>query len=205
MTVIQVGSVSAAAAIDVLCEAFHDYPVVRFVIGSGDDYARRVRWLMGVSVAARALRRDPVLGVTTPAAGAVAAALVTLPGSGSPAAGASRDRFWQAIGDGARDRWETYQAAVARFAIREPHHRLDLLGVKRSHRGVGLARVLVEAVEALAYNDPSSAGVSLMTESASNVPLYQHFGYELRGYARIADNLETWAFFKPVNRTSPVV
>ena len=44
---------------------------------------------------------------------------------------------------------------------------------------------------------PQSRGISLTTESAANVPFYQHLGYQMVGYGRIGPGLETWAFFRP--------
>jgi hypothetical protein len=61
----------------------------------------------------------------------------------------------------------------------------------------GHARALLEAVHALAAADPQSAGVSLSTELAKNVALYQHFGYAVVGHARVSPEMETWSLFRP--------
>ena len=39
-------------------------------------------------------------------------------------------------------------------------------------------------------------GVTLTTEDPSNVPLYEHFGYQVVGHARVAPGLESWGFFR---------
>ena len=44
---------------------------------------------------------------------------------------------------------------------------------------------------------PESRGISLTTESAANVPFYEHLGYRIVGYGRIGTGLETWGFFRP--------
>jgi hypothetical protein len=39
--------------------------------------------------------------------------------------------------------------------------------------------------------------VTLSTEDPANVPLYQHFGYQVTGHTRVAPALEAWVFFRP--------
>jgi hypothetical protein len=49
-------------AVDVLSEAFFDYPVMRYVIGDvGEDYSRRLRHLVSFFTEARFTRKDLVL------------------------------------------------------------------------------------------------------------------------------------------------
>jgi hypothetical protein len=66
-------------AVTVLCDAFQDYPVMRYVLGSADDYDHRLRTLIGFFVSARVLREEPVLGIYDGDGTLAAAALVTLP------------------------------------------------------------------------------------------------------------------------------
>jgi hypothetical protein len=51
-------------------------------------------------------------------------------------------------------------------------------------------------VHRLAGDDPTSSGVSLTTERAENVPLYEHFGYRVVGHTRVSAELETWGLFR---------
>lgn len=67
-------------AVDVLCNAFHDYPVMRYVIGPvGGDYDRRLRTPVNFFVMARVWRDDPILGVSN-GSELIAVATLTLPG-----------------------------------------------------------------------------------------------------------------------------
>ena len=186
----------------VLCEAFRDYPVMRYILGPAPDYDRRLRKLVDFFVLARALRQEPILGVRDPSGVLVAAALVTLPGDrpSPPELVRRREELWTELGAAARRRYVTYGAAAASFPLTEPHHHLNMIGVRRDHMGRGLARVLIEAVHELARVDPGSSGVSLDTESETNVSLYQHLGYALLGHARVDEGLTTWALFKPKNQ-----
>ena len=72
-----------------------------------------------------------------------------------------------------------------------------MIAVRRSHSGRGFARQLLGGVHDLAQRDPDSSGVTLSTEDPKNLPLYHKFGYRLLGHTRVADELETWAFFRP--------
>jgi GNAT superfamily N-acetyltransferase len=71
-----------------------------------------------------------------------------------------------------------------------------MIGVRGTHQGRGLARRLLEAVHALAAGDAGSRGVSLTTELAKNVPLYEHFGYAVIGHVWVNEGLETWSMYR---------
>ncbi len=62
---------------------------------------------------------------------------------------------------------------------------------------MGLGRVLVEATQALAVRSAVSTGVCLHTETAKNVPLYEHLGFEVIDEAALGD-LRTWCMMWPV-------
>ena len=71
-----------------------------------------------------------------------------------------------------------------------------MIGVRRAQQRLGLGRELLGAVHRLADDDPQSTGVSLTTERAENVPLYEHFGYKVIGHARVSAGFETWGLFR---------
>jgi GNAT superfamily N-acetyltransferase len=189
----------AEAALSVLCEAFHDYPVMRFVLGPGSRYDERLRTLIGFFVTARVLREDLILGVSDEGGSLAAVALVTLPTEGDPpeALGVRREAVWQELGAEARARYEAFGAAGHEFEIQAPHHHLNMIGVRPSRLGRGYASPLMHRVHSLADEDPESSGVSLSTESRRNVALYEHFGYRQLGYRMVAPELEMWAMFRP--------
>jgi hypothetical protein len=54
------------AALNILCAAFHDYPVPRFVIGEGvSDYDGKLRQLINFFVEARLTRNIPLIRLST--------------------------------------------------------------------------------------------------------------------------------------------
>ena len=191
--------------VTVLCEAFHDYPVMRFVVGPGErNYDRRLRELVHFFVM-RSVRQDgPMLGMVDDGT-LVAAATVTFPGRPDVHEGAEsdRDRLWEALGDEARLRYETYKAASKPIEVSRPHHYLNLIGVRTSHLGRGLSRPLLEEVRRCSDEDSESEGVGLTTELARNVPLYEHFGYGVVGHVKVVPALECWSLFLPSASTSP--
>lgn len=80
MTVQNLPPSEADQAVRVLCDAFHDYPVMRFVLGPCRDYDRRLHTLVGFFVAARIIKGEPVLGALDPAGELTGVAIVSLPG-----------------------------------------------------------------------------------------------------------------------------
>jgi len=180
----------------VLCEAFADYPVMRFVLGDGGNYEARLATLIGFFTAARVHRGETLLGVES-AGALVAAALVSDPTRESPSSlDTVRDATWATLGDATRERYAAFGAAASSFEVAAPHIHLNMIGVRRAGRGLGLGRLLLEHVHDMSRADPRSEGVSLTTEDPANVPLYEHFGYEVIGHARVSPELETWGFFR---------
>jgi len=185
-------------AADVLVDAFHDYPVMRYVIGeAGEDYDRRLDLLIGFFVAGRRLRGHPILGIED---GGRAVAVATITPAGEleePLELQSlRDALWRELGAAAKGRMEALIAIWERIAVRRPHYVLNMLGVRRSHAGQGLGRRLMDAVHGMSSRDPLSTGVSLSTEDPENVPLYEHCGYRVTNHQRVSDDMETWILFR---------
>jgi GNAT superfamily N-acetyltransferase len=186
-------------AVSVLCDAFRDYPVMRYVLGSSKGYDRRLRTLIGFFVSARVFRDEPVLGIHDPDGTLAATAIVSLPGErpAPDALAVRREEVWAELGAAERERYEACGAAWAKFTVASPNYHLTMIGVRRSHVGRGLGRKLLESVHQLSDADELSCGVTLTTETPQNLPLYEHFGYRLLGRAHVGEGLDTWAFFRP--------
>ncbi len=185
------------AAAEVLCDAFFDYPAMRFFLGTGHgDYRRRLERLIGFFTKARELRGDPVLGVFDDGR-MVATAYLVKPGVETPPElGVHREAVWNDLGLAARSRYERHGKATGAFDWPAPHLHLAMLGVRREAAGRGHARPLLEAVHRMSAEDSGSSGVGLTTETPDNLPFYEHFGYRRVGHARL-DGLETWGFWRP--------
>lgn len=188
--------------VSLFCEAFRNYPVMRHVLGP-DGYDERLPVLIGLFVAARALRGEPMFGIEDAEGRLVGAATTSRPGDAPPPEPfvALRESVWARLGAAPRQRYEAYGAVADRFRVAEPHLHLNMIGVRPSHAGRGLSRPLLDAVHALVDRDPVATGVTLSTESGPNVAYYRHVGYRVLGHAPVGDDLETWGFFRP--RSAP--
>ncbi len=80
MIVVNLSQENIKEVADVLCEAFYNYPVMKYVLGEKEDYDNRLRKMVTFFVSARALRKEPLLGIYNSENKLVAAAAVTLPG-----------------------------------------------------------------------------------------------------------------------------
>ena len=183
---------------DVLCEAFYNYPVMKYVLGEKEDYNNRLRKMVIFFVTAKALRKEPLLGIYNSENKLVAAATVTLPGEipSPPELYKLRDNLWTEIGSKEKVRYENYGKVAFGLLPKEPHHHLNMIGVRNAYQGKGFARQLINAVEELVSEHPARTGVSLNTEVEANVNFYLHLGYELVGQAEVDKGTRTWGFFK---------
>ena len=189
----------AGETVAVLCDAFHDYPVMTHVVGNaGADYDRRLHTFIHFIVSNRVLPGEPILGIEDEGR-LVASATLTPPGERPipEAIPALRESLWAMLGDDAKARHEALFQAWQRYTHPVPNYHLNMLGVRRSHAGRGLGSRLLKAVHAKSLADAGSSGVTLSTEDPKNVALYQHCGYEIVAHERVTDTLETWQFFRP--------
>jgi GNAT superfamily N-acetyltransferase len=191
------GRATAGDVVRVLCAAFVDYPVMRYVLGDRGAYLERLRTLIGFFHGARVLRDDAILGISN-GHELCAVALCSLPDRVGPAElDLLRDRTWAALGADARARYDHCVRAWESTGVDDPNIHVNMLAVLPDRQGRGLARALLERVQAMSRERADSRGVTLSTESERNVALYRHLGYLLVGQATIAPGLETWDFFRP--------
>lgn len=195
----------APDVVDVFCDAFRDYPVMRWVVGTSPNaYEARLRTLIGFFVAARAMRDEPLLGIERDDR-LVAAATVSFPGRDEEPAGMEvlRRATWRELGADARARYEQCGVAWQSFEVEGPHTHLNMIGVRPTERGKGLAALLLAKVHELSRTSPGSRGVTLTTENPANISFYEKAGYQLVGHVRVAPELDTWGFFRPEPPRAP--
>ena len=183
-------------AVDVLCEAFYDYPVMRYLVGdAGPDYDRQVRLLVEFFTRARLLRHDLIWAVRSSGRMIGIANIVRPDTTSPPELDEARRRLWAELGDRVRRKYETFGEATAEFGTSELHYHLSMIGVVPAYAGQGIGRQLLDGLHSLSVADADSVGVSLTTEDPRNVALYERFGYEVVGHANVGD-LRTWGFFR---------
>ena len=190
------GPARAGDVIDVLCDGFADYPIMRYVLGSEGDYAARLRTLIGFFAGNRFLRNDAIIGVSVEGE-LRGVALCSLPDRVSPPEmDQLRERTWAALGPEARARYDRCVEVWTPLGVAEPNVHLNMLAVPSRFQGQGLGRALLDRVHALSLEREDSRGVTLTTEVESNVALYRHVGYEVVGQGTIAPGLETWSMYR---------
>lgn len=173
---------------------------MRYVLGPTfrDDDDERLSVLIRMFVMARILRGEPIFGVKRGSdIGGVA--LVSYPdGPPSPAEFTQiREEVWTTLGAQARDRYEAFGRACKPLLTDVPRIHLNMIGVRPDNQGLGLSRRLLHEVHRHARETPGARGVSLTTEDPANLTLYEYFGYEVIGHARVDAELETWGLFRP--------
>lgn len=185
------------AVVDCLADAFVEYPVMRFVLGDSWSDARN-RALVRIFVANRVYRDEAIFGIEEEGR-LVAAITTTDPEERAPSSELAplRDRLWSGLGPECRARYAQAVEVWQTFVHPPPHFHVNMVGVRPEARGRGHARRLMEAAHALSAAHPASTGISLTTETASNVPFYEKLGYRSPGPVRIAAGFETWDFFRP--------
>ena len=188
----------APEVVDVLVDAFAKYPVMEYVLGPDSTTHERLTELIGFFVYRRIRLGGPMYGVTGSDGHLVGAAVMTLPSEPEPSSEvlATRDRTWASLGTDCRDRHDAYGAVAKSVLISEPHHHLNMIGVRHASHGGGVARPLLEAAIELAASDPQSAGLTLTTEVPRNVELYNHFGFKVVRSARVTPDFQTWGMFR---------
>lgn len=193
----RLGRDDVAQVTDVICDAFRDYPVMRYVLGEQNpEHERHLYTLVNFFVMSRVLRDEPILGVVE-GAELGAAAVASFPENESPRElRALREKVWAELGEEARRRYERCGEVWKPLSVDVPNVHLNMIGVCQASQGRGLGRLLLEYVHDLSRRRPGSQGVTLTTEVASNVGLYEHMGYEVVGHAHISPELETWSMFR---------
>jgi GNAT superfamily N-acetyltransferase len=185
--------------VEALCDAFRDYPVMRYVIGDvGDRYASHLRQLVGYFTQARFCRAYPVLGIES-GGRIVAAANVNPPHTlpAPPELERAYDALRESLGTDAIERYKAFAAVCEPFSPEGLHFHLGMIGVAHTEQRHGHARRLLEAVHELSFADPESSGVSLTTEMPANLSFYEHFGYRVLGHGTTPDGeLVSWTLFR---------
>ena len=187
-------------AAHVLARAFEDYPLMRYIFeDSGNDYFRHVRDVMHFTCDARLTLGYSLKGVEEDGR-LVAVACINHPEEKEwPAALENNmNSLIASIGEQAAARLEQFGDLVGVHHPQQPHFYLVAIGVLPEVQGRGYGRGLLNAVHEMSQAHPFSTGVGLDTETPTNVPLYQHFDYQITGQGRL-EEIDVWFFFRPNN------
>ena len=184
------------AALNILCAAFHDYPVMRYVIGETDpEYDGKVRELISLFVEGRVMRNVPLIGLYD-AKSLLGVAVISPPEEIAmpPELAECYAQVERQLGREAMARFDRYDEACEATDPGHLAHYLGMIGVRPDAQGRGLGRQLIEAAKDRARSHPKSTGITLNTECESNLPFYESVGF-VKGSEADVGPLPTWSFY----------
>jgi len=161
-----------------LARAFHDDPAFRWMLPAEGSRHRRLRRYFATELHHESLRHGAV--ELACAGGRVAGAAVWFPpGTWSGTAASALPGYLRAFGR----RFVTasqYQTVAVRAHPRgQPHWYLAAIGVDPPRQGCGVGAALLRS--RLRRCDQDGRPAYLESSNLENVPLYQHFGFQVTG------------------------
>ncbi len=196
MTSRDLGRNDKIAALNILCAAFHDYPVMRYVIGETDlEYDSKVRELISLFVEGRVMRNVPLIGLYD-AKSLLGVAVISPPEEIAmpPELAECYAQVERQLGREAMARFDRYDEACEATDPGHLAHYLGMIGVRPDAQGRGLGRQLIEAAKERARSHPKTTGITLNTECESNLPFYESVGF-VKGSEADVGPLHTWSFY----------
>lgn len=170
----------------VLAAAFFDDPAMTWLLPAADDRTRRLRRFFTMVLRHEALRRG---GVEVARAGdrVVGAAVWLPPGRWHPGLGQQLAglpglvrAFGRQLGTAS-----VLGSAQNRVHPGEPHWYLHAIGVHPDAQGGGVGAALLRS--RLERCDAERTSAYLESSKTANVPLYEHFGFEVTGALALPD------------------
>ena len=179
--------------VDALCQAFTDYPVMRFVIGESSDYQQKLESLIGFYVDKRLAHNWPVLGIyqRDTLAGV---SLISPPEIPDPVIIRKLESdLLSNLGDEAMQREQLFENTSEESMPHGEYHFVGMLGVVPEFQGRGIGKILLDEIKRMSKEAKLEGGVCLSTEDPKNIPYYQSVGFEILSKTRVGA-LTTWTF-----------
>lgn len=170
----------AAGASEALAQAFLSEPLTQVFFPEGEGgRLEKLRALFGWAIRYRLLAGLPAF-VAVSESKVLGACTLRLPNQERPhpAADAMWDEFAPLIGLEADARLESYGEIQKRYLPEASHHYLVAIGVLPEYQGQGIGGMLMRKAIEFAESDPTSSGIALDTGSATNVAIYERYGFE---------------------------
>ena len=186
-----------AEAVSALISAFHDYPVMRYMLKTdGTEYEYQLKAIMEFYCEARFAKEGLILGIKSEDSFTAIALVDRASHKPWDQLKGELERLKGIIGDSAHSRLQWYEDLSSRSQPQVSHYYLGMIAVRPENQGQGYARTILDHVKGLSAADPNSAGVCLSTELPGNVRLYEHFGYHIISEVDI-EELHSWCMFLP--------
>jgi ribosomal protein S18 acetylase RimI-like enzyme len=195
------GRADVREAADVLARAFHDDPMFSWVLPVEDTRNRRLRRYFVTELRHESLRHGGVEVARD--SGRIAGVAVWFPpgtwtGTGVGALPGYLMAFGRRVGACAR-----YASVAVRAHPREqPHWYLAMIGVDPSRQGRGAGAALLRS--RLERCDQDGIAAYLESSKPQNVPLYEHFGFQITGVLDLPEGAPAvTTMWRPVQPLQP--
>ena len=193
----KIGPGNIDIAVDVLCEAFDEYPVMQYVLGDTSDYELKYRTLIHFFVMNRVLKDEHIFGVVADGEiQAVATTSISYKEYDIPELVTLSEQVWDLLGEKAKQRYTSFGAVCNEHLAKVPHWHVNMIGVRKKYQGKGFARILMDLIHLFSQEDLNSEGVTLTTEVPGNVSFYEHLGYHVTGHGMVGGAFTSWSFFR---------
>lgn len=164
---------------ETLARAFHHDPVFGWILPAGGSRLRRLRQFFLTELHHESLRHGAV-EVASVDGRAAGAAVWFPPGTWSPGSEApALLGYLRAFGHRVAVASQYQSVAVAAHPHEEPHWYLAFIGVDPARQGSGVGSALLRS--RLARCDQDGRPAYLESSNLQNVPLYEHFGFQVTG------------------------
>jgi ribosomal protein S18 acetylase RimI-like enzyme len=172
------GQADALEAAEVLARAFHDDPTFSWMLPVEDTRNRRLRRYFVTELRHESLRHGAVEVACD--SGRIAGVAVWFPpGTWSGTQAGALPGYLRAFGR-RLDACARYASVAFRTHPHEqPHWYLAIIGVDPSQKGRGVGAALLRS--RLARCDKEGMAAYLESSNPQNVPLYEHFGFQVTG------------------------
>ena len=172
------GQAGAREAADVLARAFHDDPTFSWMLPAEDTRNRRLRRYFGTELRHESLCHGGVEVARD--SGRIAGVAVWFPpGTWSGTAVGALPGYLGAFGRRLGVCSRFMSVAVSAHPREQPHWYLAIIGVDPSLRGRGVGAALLRS--RLERCDKEGTAAYLESSNPQNVPLYEHFGFQVTG------------------------
>lgn len=184
-------------AVDILCAAFRNYPMLDYFFGhEGENAESCMRRLFDMGCRARIALDWPLLGCEIDGKlQGVAYGTPPDPEDWPADLATEFDQFFSSLSEQTHINGSNYNERLKNHRHPNPHHYLHAIGVLPEAQGQGVGKLLLEAFQALSIAHPISTGVGLDTEVDSNVKLYESVGYVVEHHLML-DDVPMWFMFR---------
>jgi len=185
------------AVVDVLSRAFHQDPVVNFIVRSDEQRASGLRAFFGMSFALRDLSHGEVM-----TSDGYRGAMLWMPSEGVHAGLVDRIRvtpeFVRCVGVFRVAKMLRFFTKVEHAHPREPHVYVQFIGIDPASRGSGLAYAYLQ--HAIQIADACSRPIYAETSNSDNLPIWAKAGLIESGVLDFGDGApKIWQLRRPVS------